>query len=122
GLSMQSAFCLFHNRCRRQSGVFLLIGHEIGFSSLRQTGEQQELRVSGNLPAWLTGTLLRTGPALFEIGQQSYRHWFDGLAMLHRFSFRENRVLYTNRFLESQSFRKAQEQQRIVVREFGTDP
>ena len=45
-----------------------------------------ELRLSGELPRWLRGSLLRTGPAKFEVGEQRMRHWFDGLAMLHRFT------------------------------------
>jgi beta,beta-carotene 9',10'-dioxygenase len=36
--------------------------------------------------------LLRTGPAKFEVGKTSYRHWFDGLAMLHRFAFADRRI------------------------------
>ena len=50
------------------------------------------------------------------------RHWFDGLAMLHRFTIDDGRVSYGNRFLESRSYRAAQEQGRIVYGEFATDP
>ena len=46
-----------------------------------------ELEWQGTPPAWLSGVLLRTGPAKFEVGNTAYRHWFDGLAMLHRFAF-----------------------------------
>ena len=40
-------------------------------------------------------------PAKFEARAAAYRHWFDGLAMLHRFSFGGDRVRYTNRFCEA---------------------
>ncbi|MBW3590353.1 MAG: carotenoid oxygenase family protein, partial [Actinobacteria bacterium] len=56
-----------------------------GFQSLEDEVELAEAPVSGSIPAWLSGTLVRTGPAKFEVGQQKYNHWFDGLGMLHRF-------------------------------------
>ena len=34
-------------------------------------------------------------------------HWFDGLAMLHRFSIADGEVSYANRFLESRAYRAA---------------
>src|SRR6266540_3516820 len=38
----------------------------------------EPLRVEGQLPADLTGTLYRTGPSLFSSFGERYRHWFDG--------------------------------------------
>ena len=49
------------------------------------------------------------------------RHWFDGLAMLHRFSFAGGEVSYANRFLRTNAYREAEEG-RISYREFATDP
>jgi beta,beta-carotene 9',10'-dioxygenase len=101
----------------------------LGFSTLEQEVVVDELELSGELPAWLQGSLLRTGPARFEVGDadaagagQQMRHWFDGLAMLHRFTIDQGHVSYANRFLESRSYRAAQAQQRIVYSEFATDP
>ena len=60
----------------------------VGFGSLtEETPEPVTLEISGTLPSWLEGALLRTGPSKFEVGARSYNHWFDGLAMLHRFVF-----------------------------------
>jgi beta,beta-carotene 9',10'-dioxygenase len=95
----------------------------VGFRSLTaETPEPVALAVSGALPSWLEGTLLRTGPAKFEVGEQSYNHWFDGLAMLHRFAFAKGGVTYANRFLESNAFRAAERTGKIVYGEFATDP
>jgi carotenoid cleavage dioxygenase-like enzyme len=58
----------------------------------REILEPVTLPVRGELPAWLEGTLLRTGPSKFEVGTRTYNHWFDGLAMLHRFGFGRGRV------------------------------
>jgi carotenoid cleavage dioxygenase-like enzyme len=59
----------------------------LGFTSLEDEITDNQLSVMGEIPSWLTGTLVRNGPAKFEVGNQNYRHWFDGLGMLHRFSF-----------------------------------
>lgn len=49
-------------------------------------------------------------------------HWFDGLAMLHRFSFANGAVSYANRFLETRAWRAARDNGRIEYSEFATDP
>ncbi len=94
----------------------------LGFSTLEQEMVVDELECSGELPSWLQGSLLRTGPAKFEVGEQRMRHWFDGLAMLHRFTIQDGRASYGNRFLESRSYKAAREQGRMVYGEFATDP
>ncbi len=93
-----------------------------GFSTLEHEVVVDALPLSGELPAWLSGSLLRTGPAKFEIGEQRMRHWFDGLGMLHRFTIDGGRVSYGNRFLESRSYKAAREQGEMVYGEFATDP
>jgi beta,beta-carotene 9',10'-dioxygenase len=94
----------------------------LGFSTLAQETVLDELALSGEFPAWLSGSLLRTGPAKFEVGEQPLRHWFDGLAMLHRFTIADGKVSYGNRYLQSRSYRAAKEQGRMVYGEFATDP
>lgn len=42
----------------------------------------------GAIPLWLQGTLLRNGPGLFSIGNTSFNHWFDGMALIHSFTFK----------------------------------
>jgi carotenoid cleavage dioxygenase-like enzyme len=49
-------------------------------------------------------------------------HWFDGLAMLHRFSFADGEVSYANRFLETKAYRAAEKTGEITYSEFATDP
>ncbi|HEX2447876.1 MAG TPA: carotenoid oxygenase family protein [Methyloceanibacter sp.] len=94
-----------------------------GFRSLTaETPAPVALPVTGALPSWLKGTLLRTGPSKFEVGARTYNHWFDGLAMLHRFALAGGGVTYANRFLDSKAFRAAQETGKIAYGEFATDP
>lgn len=79
------------------------------------------LPVTGQLPAWLSGDLIRNGPAKFEAGPHAFRHWFDGQAMLHRFAFADGHVDYTNRFLDTPAMRSARAGG-IGYGEFATDP
>jgi len=93
-----------------------------GFETLEEESTIDSLELEGTLPQWLSGSLLRTGPARFEVGEQDYRHWFDGLTMLHRFSFGDGAVSYGNRYLRGKTWNKAEETGRIPYPEFATDP
>ena len=94
-----------------------------GFRSLtRETPVPVALPIKGKLPSWLEGTLLRTGPSKFEVGTRTYNHWFDGLAMLHRFAFVDGGVRYANRLLKSKAFCAAEATGKIAFGEFATDP
>src|SRR5690349_10383002 len=93
-----------------------------GFETLAAEVVLDSLPVQGTIPEWLTGTLLRNGPARFEVGERPYRHWFDGLAMLHRFSFGGGSVSYANRFLRGKAHEAAERQGKIAYTEFATDP
>ncbi|KAM9302402.1 beta,beta-carotene 15,15'-dioxygenase [Gastrophryne carolinensis] len=50
----------------------------------------------------------------------SYNHWFDGLSLLHSFTFQNGEVHYRSKFLRSDTFNANMEANRIVVSEFGT--
>lgn len=81
----------------------------LGFHSL--TDERAaHLPVEGSLPNWLTGSLVRNGPGAFDLGGASVDHWFDGLAMLHRYTLDgpADAVAYRNRFLRSDAYDRAQ--------------
>lgn len=96
-------------------------GYLAGFASLEHEATLDSLPVEGSIPAWLDGALIRNGPAAFEFGGQTLRHWFDGLAMLHRFGFECGRVSYANRFLRSEAL-DAAERGDISFGEFATEP
>ncbi|PAB60829.1 carotenoid oxygenase family protein [Anaeromicrobium sediminis] len=98
------------------------INVEQGFKTLVQEVENILLPVEGKVPEWLSGTLIRNGPAKFEVGKEKYNHLFDGLAMLYKFSFRNGKISYTNRFLKGHTFKSIIETGRIVYPEFATIP
>ncbi|PSQ24507.1 beta-carotene 15,15'-monooxygenase [Halobacteriales archaeon QS_9_67_17] len=77
----------------------------LGFHSL-STETTVALPVEGSLPEWLSGSLVRNGPGSFSVGDGSVDHWFDGLAMLTRFTF-DDGVRYSNRFLRTDAYEAA---------------
>ncbi len=93
-----------------------------GLTSLEQESENILLPVEGNVPEWLSGSLIRNGAAKFEVGEEKYKHSFDGLAMLHRFAFRKGLILYTNKFLRGNTFISTVKKRRIVYPEVATIP
>ncbi len=96
-------------------------GPELGFSSLTDEVRVDSLPLRGELPEWLEGSLLRTGPSKFEAGEQRFRHWFDGQAMLHRFGIGAGAVSYASRFLRGRAY-EAVAAGEIAYSEFATDP
>jgi beta,beta-carotene 9',10'-dioxygenase len=95
--------------------------HTAGFQTLESEVSIDRLEVQGQLPPWLSGSLLRTGPARFEANGRGLNHWFDGQAMLHRFTFADGAVGYANRELETRADAAVRDG-RIAYREFATDP
>ncbi|XP_027555206.1 beta,beta-carotene 9',10'-oxygenase isoform X1 [Neopelma chrysocephalum] len=88
--------------------------------SMEETPEPIPAKVKGHIPKWISGNLLRTGPGKFEFGNDSFNHWFDGMALLHQFQLRDGRVSYRSRFLQSNSYLTNRQHNRIVLSEFGT--
>lgn len=40
--------------------------------------------ISGKVPVWLKGSLLRNGPGSLKVGDYRFDHLFDSSALLHR--------------------------------------
>jgi beta,beta-carotene 9',10'-dioxygenase len=97
-------------------------GYAQGLETLDAEVELASLPVEGSIPEWLAGTLLRNGPARYEVGDRPLNHWFDGFAMLHRFSFSGGHVSYANRFLRGKAYEAAERDGEISYSEFATDP
>ncbi|XP_053473731.1 carotenoid-cleaving dioxygenase, mitochondrial isoform X1 [Ictalurus furcatus] len=88
--------------------------------SVEETPEPIPTTIKGTIPTWICGNLLRNGPGKFEFGNQQFNHWFDGMALMHRFHIADGQVTYRSRFLRSDSYKQNSEMNRIVVSEFGT--
>uniref|UniRef100_A0A4W6C3X6 Beta-carotene oxygenase 1, like n=1 Tax=Lates calcarifer TaxID=8187 RepID=A0A4W6C3X6_LATCA len=85
-----------------------------------ETPEPVKAQVKGSIPSWLQGTLLRNGPGLFSVGSSEYNHWFDGMSLIHSFTFSEGEVTYRSKFLKSDTYKRNIKADRIIVTEFGT--
>jgi carotenoid cleavage dioxygenase-like enzyme len=94
--------------------------YRVGFESCDTEHDDVDLSVEGDLPDWLSGTLLRNGPGKFSTGGESFEHWFDGLAMLRRFAFRDGGVRYSNRFLRTDEYRSVVDGDGLGAGQFGT--
>ena len=92
-----------------------------GFRINQEEREINDLKVTGSFPDWISGDLIRNGPGMVTI-DKPMRHWFDGLAMLHKFSIRNGTVSYKSRFLDCQAYRSAKETGKISYADFATDP
>ncbi|MEF8776642.1 MAG: carotenoid oxygenase family protein [Haloarculaceae archaeon] len=95
--------------------------YRLGFQSLDEEYADLDLPVEGGIPGWLDGSLYRNGPGQFAVGGEQVDHWFDGLAMLRRFAFRDGAVSYSNRFLRTDTYRRAREDGKLDTPQFGSD-
>ncbi|MEI2701801.1 MAG: carotenoid oxygenase family protein [Baekduia sp.] len=80
------------------------------------------LEVTGEVPEWLRGGLIRLTPSQKTFGDRTVDHWFDGAAMLHRFAITDDGVIYSNRFLDTDFRREAIATGGASVQGFATDP
>ncbi|APR77423.1 15,15' beta carotene dioxygenase [Minicystis rosea] len=66
--------------------------------------------ITGALPEWLRGALVRTCPAVFHTRDWHADHWFDGLGMLYAFRVAgPGAVRYQQRLLASQTVARYRE-------------
>uniref|UniRef100_A0A1I8QDQ2 Carotenoid isomerooxygenase n=1 Tax=Stomoxys calcitrans TaxID=35570 RepID=A0A1I8QDQ2_STOCA len=86
----------------------------------KEITEPLEGHVIGTIPVWLNGSLLRNGPGSWKVGDMTFQHLFDCSALLHRFAIHNGSVTYQNRFVQTETLKKNNAAQRIVVTEFGT--
>ena len=100
-----------------------------GFEAVAETPEFVTAKVRGRIPHWLEGRLYRIGPGRFSVPAAQdfpwdaytdpedeksgvvaekgktrdvarFRHWFDGLSLLHEFRIHNHgKVLYRSRYL-----------------------
>jgi carotenoid cleavage dioxygenase-like enzyme len=68
--------------------------------------ERQDAVITGAIPAWLQGDLLRTCPAVFAQGNWQAQHWFDGLCQIYAFRVGAEQVQFQSRLLDSEAARE----------------
>lgn len=91
-----------------------------GFKTLSEEYTLDSVKVEGKIPAYIRGSLLRIGPAMFEDASGPFDHHFDGLGMWHRFHFSDEGVSYRNRFAKSEAYKRYQASGKVEFSGFGT--
>jgi carotenoid cleavage dioxygenase-like enzyme len=105
------------------AGTTATTDHRLGFADLTEEVRVDALPLSGAVPAWLHGGLIRVTPAQMDFAQRSVAHWFDGMAMLNRFGFAgDGTVSYASRFLDTAARREALASGGTSIAGFATDP
>ncbi len=89
---------------------------------LEQESSERPLQIKGMIPSWLSGTLVRNGPVTVTVDGKANAHWFDGLAMLHAFTFENANVVYANRFLRTDAYKTVFEEGSLNYSGFASDP
>jgi beta,beta-carotene 9',10'-dioxygenase len=86
----------------------------------RRGESELPVTVSGALPEWLTGQLVRTAPAEFSPGGFAAQHWFDAQGLVYGFVFGRAGVRFQQRLLASRH-RAALERGDNSIASFATD-
>ncbi len=104
-------------------GMFAVFKKKPSISTeLEEELTNQPLKSAGTIPTWLSGTLIRNGPISVTVNGQTNEHWFDGLAMLHAFSFHHGQARYTNKFLRTDAYNTVFEKGSLNYIGFAADP
>uniref|UniRef100_A0AAR2JXY5 Retinoid isomerohydrolase n=1 Tax=Pygocentrus nattereri TaxID=42514 RepID=A0AAR2JXY5_PYGNA len=90
------------------------------FETVEELNEPLPATVTGRIPSFIRGSLLRLGPGLFEVGSEPFYHLFDGQALMHKFDFSNGQVTYFRRFIKTDAYVRAITEKRVVITEFGT--
>src|SRR3954451_14663123 len=91
-----------------------------GFKTQDEELHLDSVPVTGAVPPWLNGTLVRVTPALMDGGGKTIKHWFDGAAMLNAFGFSPEGVSYGSRFLQTEYLDDVRDGK--LTFGFGADP
>uniref|UniRef100_A0A8C1C5F5 Retinoid isomerohydrolase n=2 Tax=Cyprinus carpio TaxID=7962 RepID=A0A8C1C5F5_CYPCA len=95
-------------------------GYKKIFETVEELNEPLPATVTGRIPSFIKGSLLRLGPGLFEVGSEPFYHLFDGQALMHKFDFSNGQVTYFRKFVKTDAYVRAMTEKRVVITEFGT--
>ncbi|XP_072938575.1 carotenoid isomerooxygenase-like [Epargyreus clarus] len=82
--------------------------------------EPLEGTITGEIPSWVCGNLLRNGAGSFKVGDTKLQHVFDGSALLHRFAIKDSHATYQCRFVRTNTLLRNRVANRVLFTEFGT--
>ena len=59
----------------------------------------------GDVPDWISGSLVQNGPGKFYFGSDVFRHLFDGSALVRQFIIEGGEVRYQCKFVKTESYK-----------------
>ena len=89
------------------------------FQTYSDSPNEQKLEGMGRVPPWVSGTFYRNGPAIYEWGEDKYRHFFDPTGMLQSFRIKNGEIFYKSKFIESKNYIGNKEANKIIYPELG---
>lgn len=95
---------------------------DIAFKKTQNEQESIQLKSSGEIPMWVNGSYFRNGPGTFSTSSKRFKHWFDGLAMIHRFDIQNGKVEYASKYLDTNVKESIIDRDSMDFPEFATDP
>ncbi len=95
------------------------------YAPIHGESDEPDLRIQGDMPKALHGTLYRNGPNP-QFAPRGPYHWFAGDGMIHAFHFEDGRVSYMNRWVRTPKWLVEHAAGESLVGSFGnprlTDP
>lgn len=98
-----------------------LIDYFSSNKEVTQEFQNYELRFDAPLPIELRGTLFRNGNGRFEHQGIRYDHLFDGDGMVTKFTFKDGKAYYSNRYVQTKEFKEEEAEGKMLYRSFGTN-
>ncbi len=95
------------------------LGYKLGFKDFIKPKETN-ISIVGEIPIWLNGVYLKNGPGKFDLGQQTLKHWFDGLSLITKFHFINGKVTYESTMQDTKEARYAIKEGKLRSLQFGT--
>ncbi|KAH9495081.1 Beta,beta-carotene 15,15'-monooxygenase [Bulinus truncatus] len=117
---LTSMICFHRNFFSMSSANEIKLPQYFNLDSSADIKEPIDVPVTGQLPAWLSGSLCRNGSGIYRLNQTTWKHSFDGLAVLHRWTIKDGKVTYLSSVLDSDHYKKCVKYNRLVGGNFGT--
>lgn len=88
-------------------------------TSAEPTGPYQ-LKINGEIPKNLRGTLFRNGPGLFDRDGVKKKHLLDGDGFIQAVSINEQSATYRSRFVQTEKYKAEEKAQRFLYPTWST--
>lgn len=87
--------------------------HDI--ADIKEQKDKVRLNITGEVPHWMSGQLIRNIPAKFSQSGTKILHWFDGLSILAAFHIENGTIEYHSAFLQSSAYKETIHSGKIAI-------